>query len=113
MTENRSMVIRLRVSPTEYDAITKAADMAEITPSAWIRGAAMYCASLRRPALTDDVFTRLQVELIQREQKGFREYGKPLLVTDPRDGLQDALEEALDLSAYLTKLIMQRERTTE
>jgi hypothetical protein len=113
MTENRSMVIRVRVSPTEYDAITKAAGRSETAPSAWLRGAAMYCAELPQHPLAGDVFGRLQIEMMQREQKGFREYGKPLLVTDPRDGLQDALEEALDLSAYLTKLIMQRERTTE
>jgi hypothetical protein len=46
-------------------------------------------------------------DLLAREDKGIKEYGKTMDRTDltELDWLQNAYEEALDLSIYLKKLI--------
>ena len=53
--------------------------------------------------------TRLLMErLQQREQQGIETYGEPLRPHNGRSALQDALDEALDLAAYLQQEILER-----
>jgi len=56
------------------------------------------------------IFEHLIEDLKARDKKGFETYGKPMETFDGRDTLQDAIEEALDLIVYLTKLKMEREQ---
>jgi hypothetical protein len=48
-------------------------------------------------------------EIRKRSQVGFKKYGKTMTRTDlsVREWLQHALEEALDLSVYLKRVIME------
>lgn len=55
------------------------------------------------------VFKQLIQDLEERDKKGFQTYGREMTTEDGRDTLQDAIEEALDLVVYLTKLRMERE----
>lgn len=49
------------------------------------------------------------VDIIRvREQLGIERYGSPLMTQNGRDAATDALEEAVDLAAYLTQLQMER-----
>lgn len=57
---------------------------------------------MRRP-INDEI-----VEMVHaRLQKGFREYGQEVESGDPRDFLQEALEEALDMAVYLAARIIE------
>ena len=50
------------------------------------------------------------IEMLRaRQMVGLERYGKPLTPLDGRNNLQDALEEALDLAAYLAKEKLERE----
>lgn len=55
----------------------------------------------------------VQQELVrmvqERRQLGIQRYGSPLMTHNGRDALQDALEEAVDLAAYLMQLRMERD----
>lgn len=58
----------------------------------------------------DDVFAAMHDDLRERELRGATTYENPrMLAGDGRDSLQDAYEEALDLAAYLKKLVLERE----
>lgn len=48
------------------------------------------------------------IEMVrERRQLGIQRYGSPLMTHNGRNALQDALEEAVDLSAYLMQLRME------
>lgn len=61
--------------------------------------------SAERP-VWDDVVADMKA----RDEFGRSKYGKPLMIHDGRDTLQDAYEEALDLAVYLKKAIIERNR---
>ena len=48
-------------------------------------------------------------DILERKAKGMETYGTPLQPFNGRDALQDALEEALDLAAYIKQAIMERD----
>ena len=50
---------------------------------------------------------KIQALLKQRDLQGWSNYGRPMEIHDGRDGLQDSLEEALDLMAYLEKSLQE------
>jgi len=54
-------------------------------------------------------------EIRKRSQVGFKKYGKTMTRTDlsVREWLQNALEEALDLSVYLKRVIMEMDGKIE
>lgn len=54
-------------------------------------------------------------EIRKRSQVGFKKYGKTMTRTDlsVREWLQHALEEALDLSVYLKRVIMEMDGKIE
>lgn len=47
-----------------------------------------------------------------RKRVGIERYGTPLQAFNGRDALQDAYEEAIDLSMYLKQLIIERAEVT-
>lgn len=47
----------------------------------------------------------------ERRELGIRRYGRPLETFNGRDPLRDALEEAVDLAAYLMQCVMERDAT--
>lgn len=53
------------------------------------------------------VFKAVYKLLAQREAAGKKTYGKSLMTFNGRLALQDAVEEALDLTIYLTQVIME------
>lgn len=56
-----------------------------------------------------DVFEAVEDDLVLREMLGFEQHKKPLMADDPgRDWLQEAYEEALDMSVYLKAEILRR-----
>lgn len=55
-----------------------------------------------------DVQEALLQMIRERRQVGVQRYGSPLMTHNGRDALQDALEEAVDLAAYLMQLRMER-----
>ncbi len=57
------------------------------------------------PAVWDLVIA----EMRSRDDLGRRRYGVPLQPHNGRDALRDALEEALDLVAYLRQAIYERD----
>lgn len=57
------------------------------------------------PAVWDLVIADMRA----RDAKGRATYGTPLQPHNGRDALQDALEEALDLVAYLRQAIYERD----
>lgn len=61
------------------------------------------------PDMTDYIVDRLHT----RRDNGVEKYGQPLYAWDGRNTVQDALEETLDLAAYLAKLGIEREQTAE
>lgn len=67
---------------------------------------------LPRPG-RERVFDALYASLRAREQQGWRTYGRPLESHNGRDALRDALEEALDLAAYLQQAILERDHPRE
>lgn len=48
-------------------------------------------------------------EMKERDQLGRERYGTPLQAFNGRDALRDAMEEALDLVAYLRMAIYERD----
>jgi hypothetical protein len=48
-------------------------------------------------------------DILERKAKGMETYGTPLQPFNGRDALQDALEEALDLAAYIKQAILERD----
>ena len=56
---------------------------------------------------------RLIAEIEQRKQLGIQRYGQPLMTGNGRDAVRDAWEEAIDLAAYLTQVMMEREERVE
>ncbi len=52
---------------------------------------------------------RLIAEIEARKQLGIERYGQPLMTGNGRDAVRDAWEEAIDLAAYLTQMMMERE----
>ena len=56
-----------------------------------------------------DVMQWLIEELQARRIVGLHRYGEPLNPENKRDNLRDALEEALDLAAYLRNEIVKRD----
>lgn len=56
-----------------------------------------------------DVFAEVKKDLDGRNELGKHLYGGPLDVTDRRDWLINAYEEALDLCVYLKAELMRRE----
>lgn len=55
------------------------------------------------------VLPLVEADLRARVEKGTREYGEPLTTHNGRDALQDAYEEALDMSMYLRQAIAERD----
>ena len=51
---------------------------------------------------------RLIEEIQRRRDLGVQRYGQPLMTHSGRDALRDAWEEAIDLTAYLTQMMMER-----
>lgn len=56
-----------------------------------------------------DILDLVTGDLKARHEQGNRKFGVAMRVNDGRDALQDAYEEALDLTMYLRKEIAQRE----
>jgi hypothetical protein len=56
---------------------------------------------------------RLVAEILARRELGVQRYGSPLMTHNGRDALRDAWEEAIDLAAYLTQMVMERDDTTQ
>ena len=57
----------------------------------------------------EDITDRLIEMLQERRRLGIQRYGRGLTINDGTDSLLMALEEALDLVQYLTKLYLERE----
>ena len=55
------------------------------------------------------VFPEVMKDLLQRVAEGNEEYGTPLKTNNGRDALQDAYEEAMDMTLYLKQAIMERD----
>lgn len=56
----------------------------------------------------EPVHVRLLERLEERRRDGLRNYGRPLETHNGRDALEDARDEAIDLSLYLTQWILER-----
>lgn len=54
------------------------------------------------------IWDQIKADLDARDKKGFETYGRPFAAHDGRDTLIEAYHEALDLVAYLKKLIIER-----
>jgi len=59
------------------------------------------------------VFTELIKDIEKRAEFGRKKYGQELMTNDGRDTLIDAYQEALDLTMYLKKMLMERELMQE
>jgi hypothetical protein len=59
------------------------------------------------------VQNRLIQAIQERRDLGVARYGQPLMTHNGRDALQDAWEEAVDLTVYLTQLRMEADDRTE
>lgn len=55
------------------------------------------------------IWDQVVEDMKQRDQFGLKKYGRHLEANDGRDTLVDAYEEALDLSVYLKKAIIERD----
>jgi hypothetical protein len=61
------------------------------------------------PGMTHDpVFAAVHADLEARNRRGTANYGGPLVLHNGRDPLQEAYEEALDLSVYLRWALLER-----
>jgi hypothetical protein len=56
---------------------------------------------------------RLIEAIRERRNLGVERYGQPLMTHNGRDALQDAWEEAVDLTVYLTQLRMEADDRAE
>ena len=64
----------------------------------------------RHKIQTDPIVEAVREKLLQRSNAGIKKYGRTLEDNDTDDMLQFALEEAMDLTLYLQKLIQQRDK---
>lgn len=55
------------------------------------------------------VLPEVLIDLQLRVAKGTEEYGEPLTTGNGRNALQDAYEEALDLTMYLKQKLMEED----
>lgn len=64
---------------------------------------------LPTPNEHQDIQSMVIVDIAHRRVVGIERYGTALQPFNGRDGLQDAYEEALDLTMYLKQLIVERD----
>lgn len=57
-----------------------------------------------------DIFSLVKIDLVEREAKGFQTYQKALMPNSIKDWLQEAYEEALDMTVYLRGELESRRR---
>lgn len=57
-----------------------------------------------------DIWELVKQDMTSRQEKGLREYGKPVDADSDTDWLQHAYEECLDMAVYLRAEIERRKR---
>lgn len=60
------------------------------------------------PTQSTPVYHEVIKDMLNRAEFGKAHYGKYLYANNGRDSLQDAYEEALDLTCYLKQVIIER-----
>ena len=65
------------------------------------------------PNDSQPIVDKLIEKLLERKKLGIERYGVALQAGNGRDALQDALDEALDLTVYLMQAIAERDASIE
>ena len=66
-------------------------------------------APIFQPGTSHVVWPTLYTYMRKRVERGLEKYGQHLSTHDGRDGLHDALDEAIDLCFYLIKIVMEEQ----
>lgn len=68
---------------------------------------------LPTPNGSGDIQSLVIVDIYERRELGINRYGTALQAHNGRDALQDAYEEAMDLTIYLKQVLMERDTPSQ